>query len=203
MGTCVIGTSSTEATPEQVQQWRATLWHANNSDVPNLMHTVPTALRKNRSFMLAAVMKEGHALEHADGDLKSDKELVLAAVRASSGALQHADESLQTDEEILSAFVRQQGFESVPEIASSSDYEFVRAIKRRSGWTFALARESLEDHKQHMLDEVREKGFRAMQPHINTALFSDREFMLTVVKQKGCALELAGDEVALFTLDTC
>jgi len=194
MGTCVVGCSS-EATPEQVQQWRAKLWHEAPSNVPNLMQSVPIALRKNRSFMLAAVMKEGRALEHADDDLKSDRELVLAAVRASSGALKYADESLQSDSEIMLAAVRRRGLDEVRKYAASSDREFVRAIKGTSGWTFELQRESLEVHKQNMLDEVRQKGFNAIQPSINTALFSDREFMLTVVQLKGCALELADDDL--------
>mmetsp|Transcript_74190 Transcript_74190/g.143608 ORF Transcript_74190/g.143608 Transcript_74190/m.143608 type:complete len:564 (+) Transcript_74190:48-1739(+) len=194
MGTCSVGCSS-EATPEQVQQWRAHLWHVAPSDVPKLMASVPPGLRKNRSFMLAAVMKEGHALEHADGDLKSDRALVLAAVRSSSGALRHAHESLHEDEEIVLAAEEKQELDALEEAACSSDREFVRVVRRSQGWTFALARESLDVHKQTMLDEMQQKGFRAIQPHINTALFSDREFMLTAVQLKGCALELASDDL--------
>ena len=62
---------------------------------------------KDRKKVLAAVEKDGVALEYADKFLKKDREIVLAAVKTNGSALQYADKSLLKDREFVLAAVKQ------------------------------------------------------------------------------------------------
>ena len=63
----------------------------------------------NKQEVLAAVSRDGYALEDAPPALQADKEVVLAAVLKTPGALLYASPGLQADKEIVLAAVSQRG----------------------------------------------------------------------------------------------
>jgi hypothetical protein len=66
-------------------------------------------LQADRKVVLAAVQQEGYALVHASAELKADREVVLAAVQQYGGALGDASAELRADREVVLAAVRQNG----------------------------------------------------------------------------------------------
>ncbi len=64
-------------------------------------------LPRYKKAVLAAVKKNGLALEHASDLLKADKEVVLAAVKKDGLALKHASDLLKADKEVVLAAVEQ------------------------------------------------------------------------------------------------
>eukprot|EP01051_Picozoa_sp_SAG22_P027103 SAG22_NODE_8906_length_622_cov_1.179732_1_plen_76_part_10 len=67
----------------------------------------PTA---NKAHMLAAVARDGDALQHASAGLRGDRELVLAAVARDGNALQYVSAGLRGDREVVLAAVAQNGW---------------------------------------------------------------------------------------------
>ena len=57
----------------------------------------------DRGEVLAAVVQDGRALQHASPDLRADLEVVLAAVAQAGCALEHASAALQVDREVIQA----------------------------------------------------------------------------------------------------
>ena len=60
--------------------------------------------------VLAAVQRDGRALNYVSPELKADKEVVLAAVQENAGALEHASLELRADREVVLAAVRSDGW---------------------------------------------------------------------------------------------
>eukprot|EP00971_Amphidinium_carterae_P109745 2174031-Amphidinium_carterae.1 len=61
----------------------------------------------DRDVVLAAVQKNGYALQYATEALRDDREVVLAAVQENGWALQYATETLKSDSEVVLAAVQQ------------------------------------------------------------------------------------------------
>ena len=57
--------------------------------------------RSKQQVVLAAVSKNGYALEYASEELKRDRNIVLAAISKDGRALEYASEELKKDREIL------------------------------------------------------------------------------------------------------
>eukprot|EP00971_Amphidinium_carterae_P136529 2705117-Amphidinium_carterae.1 len=68
---------------------------------------VADEFRSDRDVVLAAVKRDGCALQHAAENLQGDHEVVLAAVEETYWALQYAAESLRGHREVMLAAVRQ------------------------------------------------------------------------------------------------
>merc|ERR1712224_340697 len=62
------------------------------------------------SKTLAAVQKNGHALEYASEEMKKNEQIVLAAVQQDGCALRYASEEMKQNEQIVLAAVQQHGF---------------------------------------------------------------------------------------------
>jgi hypothetical protein len=84
--------------------------------------------------VLAAVSKDGRALQYAAKTLQSDREIVLAAVSESGWALQYAAKTLQSDREIVLAAVSESG--QLLRFLSSHDLRkpLVRMSRRATFW---------------------------------------------------------------------
>ena len=65
------------------------------------------ALKRDRNFMLDAVVHNGLALQFADPTLKSDKVFVMVAVQQNSKALEFADPTLFSDTDVVLAATKQ------------------------------------------------------------------------------------------------
>ena len=59
-------------------------------------------LALKKEAVMAAVKKDGMALQYASNEMKADREVVLAAVKEDGMALQFASDELKADEEVLS-----------------------------------------------------------------------------------------------------
>lgn len=64
---------------------------------------------RNRSFVLAAVTKNGGALKYASDKLRDDRTVVLVAVSRDGNALQYASGRLQDDRDVVIAAVSSSG----------------------------------------------------------------------------------------------
>ena len=62
-----------------------------------------------KAAAMAAVQKNGRALEYAREDMKKDKEVVMAAVQKNGQALQYAHEDMKRDKEVVMAAVQKDG----------------------------------------------------------------------------------------------
>eukprot|EP00971_Amphidinium_carterae_P118907 2355759-Amphidinium_carterae.1 len=63
----------------------------------------------HRESVLAAVQKDGYALQYAAETCRGDRAIVLAAVQKDRSALQFAADSCRGDREIVLAAVQQYG----------------------------------------------------------------------------------------------
>mmetsp|Transcript_16288 Transcript_16288/g.52125 ORF Transcript_16288/g.52125 Transcript_16288/m.52125 type:complete len:428 (+) Transcript_16288:199-1482(+) len=95
----------------------------------------PSAVRSDKSKVLAAVERNGMTLRYADAGLRADREVVLAAVKQEGVALQYASSSLCADKEVVLAAVRQ------------------------AGWALRFASPQLRDDKEVVLEAVRQAGW--------------------------------------------
>jgi hypothetical protein len=99
----------------------------------------------NRKIMLAAVKKNGLALQYASKRLKSDKEIVLAAVQQDGFAIYYANEGLKNNKSVVLAAVKQNGLalqHACKDI--SSNIEIVFAAFQQNSLALAYASEELQ-----------------------------------------------------------
>lgn len=76
----------------------------------NPLRFASDTLRHDKDVVLAAVKKNGFALEVAAEKLQADRSVVLEAVRTHGLALQFASEGLRDDEAVVLAAVRKDGY---------------------------------------------------------------------------------------------
>mmetsp|Transcript_12288 Transcript_12288/g.28750 ORF Transcript_12288/g.28750 Transcript_12288/m.28750 type:complete len:218 (-) Transcript_12288:68-721(-) len=62
-------------------------------------------LHGDRDVVLAAVSRDGSALQHASQNLRGDKEVVLTAVSESGMALEYASDNMRGEQEVVKAAV--------------------------------------------------------------------------------------------------
>ena len=118
--------------------------------------SVPEEFYKDKSFVLAAVKRDGRALEFADKSLKKDKSIVLAAVRTNGYALEYTDKSLKKDKSIVLAAVKRDG--GALEYADKSlkkDKSIVLAAVKQDGFALEYADKSLKKDKSIVLAAVK------------------------------------------------
>jgi len=71
--------------------------NAGGLDVWRLLREAKPGVKANREFVLAAVKRNGLALDYAAKPLKANKEIVLAAVANTGRALRYAAASAKAD----------------------------------------------------------------------------------------------------------
>lgn len=111
--------------------------------------------RGDKDVALAAMIKDGSALEFASARLQDDREVVMAAVKKYGIALKFASARLQSDREVVEAAVKKDG----------------SAIK--------FACEKLRDDKELALMAVKNWGFAIY--HISERLKRDRDIVKVAV----------------------
>ena len=102
-----------KALEQQLQGGEEELREFLDSEGRQAVEDTPSSFtdKADKEIMLAAVAKDGDALEHASEALKVDKEFVLAAVAKNGRALEHASEALKADKEVVLAAVAKDGKE--------------------------------------------------------------------------------------------
>ena len=138
---------------------------------------------RTRELVLAAVQKDGGALQYASHVARADRDFVLAAVRQSGMALAYASDALKAEKKVVLAAVQQQGMA----LQHASD-----ALKADPEIMLAVVRQ-LKAEKELALTEVQQDG-TALQ-HVSDALKDDKEVVLAAVRQDdlGQALQYASD----------
>ncbi|CAE7306412.1 dnaJ [Symbiodinium natans] len=125
--------------------------------------------RGSREDVLAAVRKDGWALQRAPAHLQADREVVLAAVEQDGWALQFAARELHGDRDLV-----------------------LRAV-RKDGWVLSLASTPLRADKEVVLAAVGQ-DWRVLRI-VPADLRADRDVVLKAVLQEGWALEFASAEL--------
>ena len=147
-----------------------------------------------RCFVLAAVSKDGEALQYADEYLQSDRDIVLAAVRQNGKALEWADGDTLTDREIVLAAATRYG--QALEWADGdplSDREVVLAAVREDPSALEWAQGDTISDREIVLTAVSKEGLALL--YADDDLQFDREIVLAAVGNNGLALEYADDDL--------
>ena len=116
-----------------------------------LQHASPE-LRADRAVVQAAVKKNGHALMHASAELRADRDVVLAAVAHYGYALQYASHELRADRDVLLAAMASDGY--ALQYASSelrADRAVVLAAVARHGHALQYASPELRGDRDLVL----------------------------------------------------
>mmetsp|Transcript_59070 Transcript_59070/g.109152 ORF Transcript_59070/g.109152 Transcript_59070/m.109152 type:complete len:274 (-) Transcript_59070:172-993(-) len=119
------------------------------------LQNAPEELRRDQEVVLAAVVRDGHALEYAAEELKRDRLVVLAAVVQDANALRYAGEALKSDHQIVLMAVTQDG--DTLEYASAdlrNDRKIVSTAVRGSGQALEFAGEELKRDQDIVLMAV-------------------------------------------------
>ena len=131
-------------------------------------------------MVLAAVRQNGHAIEYASVELKTDKEVVLAAVQQTGWALEYASAELQADKEAVLAAVQQNGLVlACAEL--KADKEVVLAAVQQNGWALRYASVERKADKEVVLVAV-QHGECALQFVASKNLQIDTGFVLGVCR---------------------
>ena len=123
-----------------------------------LKYTIKS-LRNDKEVVLAAVQKNGRALQYASAELKADKEVVLAAVQQDGCALQYASAELKADKEVVLAAVQQDGdalYYASAEL--QADKEVVLAAVQQDGCAIGYASEAIQADKGVVMAAVQQNG---------------------------------------------
>ena len=160
-------------------------------------------LRGIPEIAIKAVSCNGLALQHAQGtleDLRGNYDVVLAAVRKDGGALQFASEALKADKDVVLAAVSNNGhaFDYATAFVYASealkaDKDVVLAAVNQSGWALYSASEALKADKDVVLAAVNQDG-DALQ-YASEALKADKDVVFAAVNQNGLALRHASEEL--------
>lgn len=152
----------------------------------------------DREVVLAAVSKDGSALEHAAKELQADREVVLRAVTTSflGTALRHADELLRADREIVLAAMGTSSGMALRYAAEElrADREIVLAAMSREGMALRFAAEEFWADREIVLAAVAKTGMALR--FAAEALRADREIVLAAVAtSSGMAMQFAAKEL--------
>jgi hypothetical protein len=150
-------------------------------------------LRGNKEVVLAAVQQDWRALQNASDELKRDHEVVMAAVGEHGDALQYASKKLKRDHEVVMAAVKKNG--SALQYASEDlrgDKEVVMAaVRQGSTWCLEYASEDLRGNKDVVMAAVQHNAFALS--HASKGLRGDKKVVLAAVKYSGLALSYASE----------
>ena len=154
-------------------------------------------LKKERDVVLAAVKRDGAALQYADDSLKGDKEIVLTALKQVKAAekftvdvLEFAESSLKKDRGFIYQAVKEDGLSlkyAAPTL--KKDRRIVLAAVRENGYALEYADPALKKEKTIVLTAVKNNG-NALE-YADPALKKDKTVVLAAVKQNGYALRYA------------
>ena len=179
---------------------------ANTTD-RYLLTSVSKRLRADRGIVMAAVLKNGEALEVAPPELQADREIVLAAVSQDGEALRYASPDLQADRDIVMAAVLKNGEAlevAPPELQADREIVLAAITQNMEALRYAspelrvdkdIIQEALDfdnTNKRAVLAKMKE-GIPLK--YICENLRGDRDVVLAAVSHDGRALQLASPEL--------
>ena len=128
-------------------------------------------------LLLAAVRKDGRALQYASAELQADRELVLAAVR-NGRALKYASAELQADREVLLLLGFQALFYAPAELRA--EREFVLTVVQKYGSALDCASAELRDDREVVLAAV--QSYSGALRYASAAQQADYDILLTAAR---------------------
>ena len=134
-------------------------------------------LQADRGLVLAAVRKDGRALQYASAELQADRELVLAAVR-NGRALKYASAELQADREVLLLLGFQALFYAPAELRA--EREFVLTVVQKYGSALDCASAELRDDREVVLAAV--QSYSGALRYASAAQQADYDILLTAAR---------------------
>jgi len=178
-------------------------------------------LKCRREVALMAVLRNGFALEHVAPVLKADREVVLAAVRQEGCAIRHAAEELQSDREVIETAIQQNWLAlKYAGAEARADLGILKAAMQKNARAYQYACEEAWNSKDFVLEAVKQtqdvsllqyasEDLRAdggllcaaarVDPsairYAAEAAWSERDFVLVAVRQKGILLQRASEEL--------
>ena len=110
--------------------------------------------------MLAAVARDGLALQHAADELRADRAVVSVAVAQDGSALEYAADALRADRALVIGAVTQKGWALVYAAeALRADREVVLIAVRTDGWALVFAADELRADRAVVTLAVAQDGF--------------------------------------------
>jgi len=155
---------------------------------------VADEVKCNESFVMAAVMQDGHALRHFSADMQGNVSIVLAAVQVNGLALQYASRELQGSGAIVLAAVQQNGL-AIRYASAELDIteNMVLAAVKQNGDALRWVSCAWSDNEIVVLTAVQQRGL-ALQ-YADGRLQNSETMVLAAVQQNGLALEYASEEL--------
>ena len=115
---------------------REFLRHVDDGELPERLWPV----RDHRRLLLAAVERNGDALQHASSELQADRAVVLTAVANSGRVLQYASPELRADPDIVLAAVKTSGYamqHASAELRADRDFVLAAVANSRRAIVYA------------------------------------------------------------------
>ena len=137
---------------------------------------------KHRRLMLAAVARNGFALQHASAELQADRDVVLAAVAHEGCALRHASAQLRADRDVVLAAVERDGYAlqyASPELRA--DGKVAMAALASNGYAVSF---ELRANRKVAMAALASKDYAPQ--YASPKLQADRDAVLA--EANGCAL---------------
>ncbi|MDX2346902.1 MAG: DUF4116 domain-containing protein [Legionella sp.] len=151
-------------------------------------------LKDERTTLLAAVKKNGHALKSASNLLKNDKQVVLAAVSKNGKALRHASKALRNDKQVVLTAINQniQAIKYASNELKLDDAVILTALRE---YTFIANKTPLKaiqknPDREALLNKIETSCGRILK-ELN--IEHDRDIVLVSVNQNGLILKYASD----------
>ncbi|KAF0972517.1 hypothetical protein FDP41_009420 [Naegleria fowleri] len=155
---------------------------------------VPFDFNKDRDVVLAAVKKNGKALQYVERQFKSDKEIVMEAIKQNKKALEFLPKVLLLDCEFMLTILKT----IFPEFShlESFDYsnkDIMMKLVQENGKILEFASSELKNDREIVMTAVRyychSPGFRFIPLQFaSDDLKNDREIALLAIQQNGHAL---------------
>jgi len=177
--------------PKSVEEFQDSLQKLTDGDssVYWLLSQSAPNVKNNRGCVLAAVKKNGLALDVASKECKADKEIVLAAVKQDSDAFSYVDNfnRMWHDKHFVLQMVGMQGSAlQFANVTLTEDREVVMAAILNKGSALQYADASFKADKDVALAAVRNEGDAAFS-HVTKdgVMWKDKAFVLSMVELQG------------------
>mmetsp|Transcript_5644 Transcript_5644/g.13267 ORF Transcript_5644/g.13267 Transcript_5644/m.13267 type:complete len:463 (-) Transcript_5644:91-1479(-) len=164
------------------------------SDAKHIFEHLRPDLRDDRDIALAAVKRNGLALQFATDGIKDDREVVLEAVKNTSRALEFGSERLRADVDVVLEAVGKLGV--VLKFASEdlrAEKAVVLAAVKNKGVALKFASEELRADQEVVLAALSENG-SALQ-HASSTFKSDVNFVRVAIKSNYLASTHVSEEL--------
>jgi len=171
----------------------------NTLDAYWLFRDGELAVRADKQIALAAMKKDGDSLQHAADTLKADKSVVLAAVMKNGRALEHAADALKADKSVVLAAVTKNGYafrDAADTLKANKDF-VVRAVVAGDGYALQFATDTLKANKEVVLAAVTQNG-RALEWAADT-MKADKDVVLEAVTKCSNAMEYASKDAPMWS----